>query len=44
MREMAVPAVVTLGAHVDAPRTADLFGLRFDVERVEIPVPEPHRA
>lgn len=37
-REMAVPAVVTLGAAVDAPRTAELLGLRFDVERVELPV------
>jgi hypothetical protein len=36
-REMAVPAVVTLGAEVDSPRTAELFGLRFDVERVEFP-------
>jgi Glyoxalase-like domain len=37
-REMAMPAVVTLGAEVDAPRTAELLGLRFDVERVELPV------
>ena len=36
-REMAVPAVVTLGATVDAPRTADLLGVRFDVEHVELP-------
>jgi hypothetical protein len=35
---MAVPAVVTLGAEVDSPRTAELFGLRFDVERVVFPV------
>lgn len=35
-REMAVPAVITLGASVDAPRTVDLLGLRFDVERVEL--------
>jgi hypothetical protein len=41
--EMAVPAVVTLGADVDAPRTAELLGLRLDVERVELPVPEPNR-
>ena len=37
-REMAVPAVVTLGAEVESPRTAELFGLRFDVERVQLPV------
>jgi hypothetical protein len=44
MREMAVPAVVTIGAHVESARTAELLGLRFDVERVELPVPEPNRA
>ena len=38
-REMAVPAVVTLAAEVSAPRTVDLLGLRFDVERVKLPVP-----
>jgi hypothetical protein len=38
-REMAVPAVVTLGAHVEVPTTAEVLGLRFDVERVELPVP-----
>jgi hypothetical protein len=38
-REMALPAVVTLAAEVDAPRTADLLGLRFDVERAQLPVP-----
>lgn len=38
-REMAVPAVVTLGAEVESPRTVDLLGLRFDVERVELPIP-----
>lgn len=42
-REMAVPAVITLGAHVETPRTAELLGLRFDVERVELPVAEPNR-
>lgn len=36
--QMPVPAVVTLGADIDVPRTVDLFGLRFDVERVELPV------
>ncbi|MGH2445657.1 MAG: VOC family protein [Candidatus Limnocylindria bacterium] len=35
-REMTVPAVVTIGADLDAPRTAELLGLRFDVERVEL--------
>lgn len=44
IREMAVPAVVTLGAEVETPSTADLLGLRFDIERVELPVPEPNRA
>ena len=37
-REMPVPAVITLAAEVEAPRTADLLGLRFDVERAELPV------
>jgi hypothetical protein len=36
-REMSHPAVVTLDAEIDAPRTADLFGLRFDVARVPQP-------
>lgn len=36
-REMAVPAVVTLAAAIDAPRTAELLGMRFDVERAELP-------
>ena len=40
--EMAVPAVVTLGAEVESPRTAELLGMRFDVERVALPVPVPH--
>lgn len=43
-REMAVPVVVTLAADIESPRTAELFGLRFDVERAELLVPEPHRA
>jgi Glyoxalase-like domain len=43
-REMAVPAVVTLGAEVESPRTADLLGLRLDVERVEMRIPEPFPA
>ncbi len=43
-REMAVPAVVTLGAQVETPRTAELLGMRFDVERVELPAPQANRA
>jgi hypothetical protein len=42
-REMAVPAVVTLAADVDAPRTAELLGLRFDVERAAVLSPVPER-
>ena len=38
-REMAVPAVITLAAEVESPRTAELLGLRFDIERVQLPVP-----
>jgi hypothetical protein len=38
-REMPVPAVITLGAEVGAPRTVELLGVRFDVERVALPVP-----
>jgi len=40
-REMPVPAVITLGADVETPRTANLLGVRFDVERVVTPVPAP---
>ncbi len=43
-RGMSVPAVVTLAAEIDAPRTVELFGMRFDVERAELPVTEPSRA
>jgi hypothetical protein len=35
--QVPVPAVVTLAAEIDAPRTAELLGLRFDVERAELP-------
>lgn len=35
-REMAVPAVVTLAAEVESPRTVELLGMRFDVERAEM--------
>jgi hypothetical protein len=43
-REMPVPAVIVLGAEIDTPRTAHLLGLRFDVERVELPVGAPQSA
>jgi hypothetical protein len=43
-REMAVPAVITLGAEIETPRTVELLGLRFDVERVELPLPVPDRS
>jgi catechol 2,3-dioxygenase-like lactoylglutathione lyase family enzyme len=37
-REMPVPAVVRLGAAIDAPRTVEILGLRFDVARAALPV------
>lgn len=43
-REMAVPAVVTLAADIESPRTAELFGMRFDVERAELVLPRPQVA
>ncbi len=43
-REMQVPAVVTLGAEVELPRSAPALGMRFDVEYVELPLPAPNRA
>ena len=36
-REMTVPAVVTLGADLDTPRSVELLGLRFDVEHAITP-------
>jgi Glyoxalase-like domain len=36
-REMEVPAVITLGATLDAPRSTSLLGVRLDVEPVEVP-------
>ncbi len=39
LREMSHPAVVTLDAEIEAPRTADLFGMRFDVSHVTLLVP-----
>jgi hypothetical protein len=41
---MPVPAVVTLGAAIETPRTQEALGLRFDVEHVELPLPAPNRA
>ena len=38
LREMSHAVVVTLEAEVAAPRTADLFGMRFDVAPVRAPV------
>lgn len=43
-REMQVPAVVTLGADIELPRSAPALGMRFDVEYVELPLPAPNRA
>ncbi len=42
IREMPVPAVLTLTAEIDAPTTALVLGMRFDVERavVRASVPE----
>ncbi len=37
-REMATPAVVTLAADVDSPRTVEALNLRFDVERAAVPL------
>ena len=42
--EVAVPAVTTLGAEVESPRTAELLGMRFDVERVAYPLPALDRS
>ena len=35
-REMEVPAAVTLGAELDAPRSMTALGMRIDVEPVEV--------
>lgn len=35
-REMDVPAAVTLGARLDAPRSTTAFGVRIDIEPVEV--------
>jgi hypothetical protein len=43
-REMAVPAVVTLAAEIESPRTVELLGLRFDVERAHLPAAVPDRS
>jgi Glyoxalase-like domain len=42
-RAIDAPAAVTLGADVDGPRTMDALGVRFDVERVELPLIAPSR-
>jgi hypothetical protein len=36
-REMPVPAVIVIGARVGEPRAVEAFGLRFDIEPVEVP-------
>jgi len=36
-RGMATRAVITLGADVESPLTADVLGVRFDVERAAVP-------
>jgi hypothetical protein len=43
-REMQVPAVVTLGADIELPRSSPALGMRFDVEYVDLPLPAPNRA
>ena len=43
-REMAVPAVLTLAADVESPRTVELLGMRFDVERAALPLSVPERS
>jgi hypothetical protein len=35
-REMDAPAVITLGAEVEAPRSMSLLGVRFDIEPVKV--------
>jgi len=37
-REMDSPAAITIGAQVEAPRSAQVLGLRIDVEPVAVPV------
>lgn len=45
IREMPVPAVVTIGAEVaDLPRTVEVLGMRFDLEYVDLPLPAPNLA
>jgi hypothetical protein len=43
-REMQLPAVVTLGADIELPRSAPALGIRFDVEYVDLRLPAPNRA
>lgn len=45
IREMAFPAVITIGAGVaDLPRAVELLGVRFDLEYVDLPLPAPNLA
>lgn len=37
VREMEVPAAVTLGARLEAPRSTTVLGMRIDLEPVEVP-------
>jgi hypothetical protein len=39
-----VPGAVVLGAPVSDPRSVEALGVRFDVERVELPLPAPNQA
>jgi hypothetical protein len=39
-----VPAAIVLGAPIPDPRSVEALGVRFDVERVELPLPAPNRA
>jgi catechol 2,3-dioxygenase-like lactoylglutathione lyase family enzyme len=36
-REMEVPAVITVGARLDTPRSISVLGVRLDVEPVDVP-------
>lgn len=42
--QMPVPAVITLGAEIEGPAAVELLGVRFDLERVELPLPAPNLA
>jgi hypothetical protein len=34
---MATPAIVTLAADIETPRTIELLDMRYDVERAAVP-------